>query len=382
MAEVIFSYQGNQTVIQCNTNEKMKDICLRFTSKLDINISKVFFLCNGVKLNEDLNFLDINTGKDKTNKIIILVNDINEVIEKEKIILAKEIICPICKDNIFINFHNYKINLTKCKNNHTINNILIKDFKDTQKVDISKIKCDACKKSNKSETYNNEFYSCLKCRINLCPICKYTHDNNHNIINYDYKNYICDVHYDNYIKYCKECNKNICLKCSKKHQNHNNIFYGDILPNENMKDELKEFKNYITKLNNDIQIIIKILNNVITNLDIYYNIYNDIINHYNEKKLNYQTLMNIDEFINYKNKVIKDIANILNEININNKFNKLMNIHHNINFENDINIQKKEQFSLDYEKFYQLKETLKIFKNSYNEERDEEKNMKYLKNTI
>ena len=156
MSEIIFSYQGNQTSIQCETNEKMKDICLKFTNKLELDINKIYFLFNGDKINvnEEAKLMDIIKGKE-INEIVILVNDINEEIKKENIILSKEVICPICKENISLNFYNYKINLINCKNNHNINHILIKDFKNSQKIDISKIICEICKIKNKSETYNN-----------------------------------------------------------------------------------------------------------------------------------------------------------------------------------------------------------------------------------
>ena len=154
---------------------------------------------------------------------------------------------------------------------------IIKDFQTTQKINISKVICEVCKENNKSETYKNEFYRCLNCGLNLCPLCKSNHDKNHNIINYENRNYICDIHNQNYDKYCKDCNKNICMNCSKEHKNHNSIYYGDILPNENIKEEINEFQNYIKELKNNIQNIINNLNNIIENFDIYYNIINDVI---------------------------------------------------------------------------------------------------------
>ena len=126
---VTFSYKGNKTSIQCEENQKMKDICINFSRKLYLDINKIYFLYNGDKLNEENKLIDIKKNKNINKKeIIILVNDINEIIKKENIISSKEIICPICKENIFINFHNYKINLIKCKNNHNINNIYIKNI--------------------------------------------------------------------------------------------------------------------------------------------------------------------------------------------------------------------------------------------------------------
>ena len=308
----------------------MKNICIRFSIKLNIDINKLYFLYNGDKLNEGLKLIDIKKNNN-INNINILASDKEEIIPKENIISSKEIICPICKENIFINFNNYKINLIKCKNNHNINNIYIKDFQTTQKINISKVICEVCKENNKSETYKNEFYRCLYCGINLCPLCKSNHDKNHNIINYENRNYICDSHNKNYDNYCKDCNKNICMNCLKEHKNHNSIYYGDILPNENIKEEINEFQNYIKELKNNIQNIINNLNNIIENFDIYYNIINDVINNYNNSNRNYETLINIDEFIKYKNKIMNDIKDIINDNNINNKFNKIMKIYDKIN---------------------------------------------------
>ena len=141
-----------------------------------------------------------------------------------------------------------------------------------EKIDISKIKCDNCKIKNKSNTYNNEFYRCNICKMNICPLCKSNHNNNHN---YDNKNYICELHNEDYIRYCKDCNLNICMMCFKEHKNHSIIDFGDIIISEEYnikeKDKLKE---YINKLNNNINEIIEILIKVKENIDIYYNIYN------------------------------------------------------------------------------------------------------------
>ena len=36
MAEIIFRYNGNETRMQCNKDEKMKEICKRFALKTNI----------------------------------------------------------------------------------------------------------------------------------------------------------------------------------------------------------------------------------------------------------------------------------------------------------------------------------------------------------
>ena len=211
-------------------------------------MNTIFFLYNGNKLNinEDLKVKDINKGKN-LNEINIVISDLNTEIKNEKkIILSIEIICPICKENIIIiNFDNYRIFLLQCKNNDKIYNIFIKDFKNTQKIDISKIKCENCQNKNKSNTFNNEFYRCLKCKLNVCPLCKSNHEKKHNIINYEDKDFKCDIHFDNYVNYCKNCNINICIQCTNEHENHEIIFYGKMkkIAIKEIKEEIKELKN-------------------------------------------------------------------------------------------------------------------------------------------
>ena len=43
MVEVIFNYKGIETLIQCNINDKMKDIINKFIIKRNIINKKLFF---------------------------------------------------------------------------------------------------------------------------------------------------------------------------------------------------------------------------------------------------------------------------------------------------------------------------------------------------
>ena len=82
------------------------------------------------------------------------------------------------------------MNLYNCKNNHNINNILINEFENMEKIDISKIICDNCKKKKKKKKNNafqKEFYRCNFCKINLCRFCKSNHYKSHKIVNYNNK---------------------------------------------------------------------------------------------------------------------------------------------------------------------------------------------------
>ena len=347
MFEVAFLYNGENTIIQCNLNDKMKDILKRFEIKLGKDINSLYFLYGGKKLEEELT-LEENINKDdiKLNKINIIVNDIDKEEEEEINIKSKEIICPICKESIKMNIFNYRIFLNECKNNHRINNILLKDFKNNQYINQNEIKCDSCKINTKSKAYNNEFYICNTCKIYLCPLCKKVkHDKNHNIIKYEEKYYICDKHNKLYNSYCMECKKDIYILCEKEHNNHEMINDGKLIPNiDEYKDKLNELRKSIDKLKENIKEIIDNLNEVIDNIELYYQISKEIINNYDYKNINYEILYNIKEINKNNENIIKDINNINKDKSINNKFNKIINIYNNI-YNDEItiiyNIKKK-----------------------------------------
>ena len=125
----------------------------------------------------------------------------------------------------------------QCKNGHSFENLSFKEFNDYQNINENKIKCHNCN-NTKYNSYNKKFYRCLTCKINLCPLCNQKHYTNHEIIDYNSKNYICPNHKDFYVSYCNNCKINLCIKCEQKHNNfHEIINYRNILPDE---DEIKK----------------------------------------------------------------------------------------------------------------------------------------------
>ena len=174
-------------------------------------------------------------------------------------------------------FSDYKIKLYDCKNGHNMENILLEEYENTQKIDTSKIICNIC---NKINLYNNEFYVCNRCKKNICQLCKSNHAKNHNINKYEQKEYICEIHKELYVKYCNTCKIIICLSCYNKHIKHEIISYKDIIPNlDELKNKMIKLKDSIDIFKSDIKIII---NKVREGIDIYYNINNNIINNYEE----------------------------------------------------------------------------------------------------
>jgi len=340
--KIIFSYNGSNTIIQSEKNKKLKDIYKSFINKVKAENKLLYYVYNGNNIqNDKLTFDEIANSEDKIrNEMNILVNELNQEeqnsLQTEYIIKSKEIICPECKENIKFKFEDYIISLYECKNNHDLD-LFIDKFNMTQKIDLSKIICQNCKIYNKGNVHDNTFYKCNTCKLNLCPICYFNHDKNHNIINYDDKNYICEEHNNKYIAYCKDCKQNICIFCEQNHKNDNLINYGLLIPNiDNINNDLNQLKLQKNKLINEIKEIINKLNKVIENFDIYYNINENLINNYDKNKMNYEILYNLNNINN--DVIIKDIENIINDNNIQTKFNKVINIYNKMNNNTNTNI--------------------------------------------
>ena len=118
MSKIIFSYNGLETIIQCNEEEKMEEIIKRYKNKIKVE-ENIYFIYNGIMLNEKLKYGEIINEEDKKRNIMnILVYEINKKKEKENMIKMNKIICPECKEDILININEYKFNLYNCKNKH------------------------------------------------------------------------------------------------------------------------------------------------------------------------------------------------------------------------------------------------------------------------
>ena len=86
MAKVVFSFNGNEIIIQCTKEDKMKDICNKFATKIDININSLLFLYNGNKINYEQTFKQHANSIDNNNsQMNLLVYQIkNEGIKCKK----------------------------------------------------------------------------------------------------------------------------------------------------------------------------------------------------------------------------------------------------------------------------------------------------------
>ena len=320
MEKIIFIYNGKSTTIQCQKDEYLKDICQKFASKVNAELSKIYFLYGGKVLDINQTFNNIYDKNYNIIKILVYsLENNNSNNSKEN---PKEIICPKCENNCLINFDEYKINTSGCKFYHNTNNITLNEFINSQKIDSSKKICKDCENNNKSISYN--FYKCLTCKKDICPLCMNQNHKEHNNIEYDKVNYIYNLHNESFNSFCKKCNENLCIFCESGHKDKENIiYYRDILLKKDlMKNQIEELKNIINIYKEKIEEIKNILDKINTNLEIYFNINDNLYKNFEDKNRNFQILKSMNNIVN-NNNIIEELNMIKNK---NDKIEFLSNI--------------------------------------------------------
>ena len=356
MVEIEFIYDSRKIIVQGKLEENFETIISKFINKAQTEKNSVYYLYQGKILdysNKNLKLVEIMVSDDKTlNKMKILVFDKNGAKNKDNsLIPSKNIICPECKEFSQIKIKDYKIELFGCKNGHDIDGILLKDFQNTQKINASQIKCNICKERNKSNTHNNEFYRCINCKINLCPLCKSIHDNYHYIINYEKQYFICYIHKEFYSEYCEDCKLNICSLCTNEHKRHKIKAFKEMIPNIlDIKNELNTFRKKIDESNKIIEKTIDKLKKIIENNEIYYNIFKGMIKSYENNDINNELLQNLKE-LKYKN--------YMNDINEDN----LLDIYHKMNNKIQIKIYDDGEYKGELKNNMRDGKGIMIYKN-------------------
>ena len=136
----------------------------------------------------------------------------------------------------------------------------------------------------------------------------------------------------------------------------------DILPKkEDLIKTKDEIKSTIDKFNSQIRALISILNDVKDKINMYYKIYEDIINNYDNKNRNYEIIYNINQLQNNK---IKDELDKIIEYNIIEKYKYIFNVYQTMNID-EINIiynikDLKEVQLFDYNFIKRNKNKLKL----------------------
>ena len=96
MAKVIFTFENEEIIIQCNIKDKMKDIFMNFSIKEQKDLNNLYFIYNGNIIKEDMEYSQILNEEDKKRNIMnIIVYENNSL--NENMIKSKEIICQNVK---------------------------------------------------------------------------------------------------------------------------------------------------------------------------------------------------------------------------------------------------------------------------------------------
>jgi len=137
--KVIFELDGNNLIIQCSSQDKMKDICQKYATKINKNIDSLLFIYEGNKINFELTFSNQVNSIDRNNgemKILVNKKENNKSISPSCIKLNKDDNATLknkelLKDvkskyivDIFFSFINERIKLKIVKYNKHLQNII------------------------------------------------------------------------------------------------------------------------------------------------------------------------------------------------------------------------------------------------------------------
>ena len=333
--KIIINVNYNDEIItnECNPQEKMEKVYQILSKKGGLDINSIYLCYNERVIIQNIriqDFLNYDDKKRNEIKIYAVFKDSKAQFKK-----SKQVICPICGESAQVKLIDCKISIQECKYNHKIEDLNFIEFETSQLINESKIICNKCDHS-KGNTFGNEFYICKSCNLSLCPICKFRHDKAHDIIHYDDKYFICGLHNELNSLYCKNCKKNLCTLCEQDHDDHDIISLGKLIVKKNdLENRIKEFKKSLDKFKQDIKNIIKIFQKILDYCENFYKINEELIQNYNVKKRNYNTLNSLKEF--YNDDISKKLENIISYENYGQKIIQICKMYNSLD-NNKLNI--------------------------------------------
>lgn len=222
----------------------------------------------------------------------------------------------------------------ECFNKHGVMYSALEDFCN-DKNQLDSIKCCKCNSLQGIVDSSSKFFNyCKNCKKFYCPSCNAKHfnkySNSHNTISIQGLDFLCKVHGSPYSSFCFKCNYNICKFCQQReHLKHEIYNLNEKKPNEQKMQEIslkiEKQNSLVEKVNQILDDFIKIAN---TKIKVYkqkinsiIKLNNQILNCIEEKKINYQSIVNLDKIIDLdlNNDIgwFKDIQNNLEKfINI------------------------------------------------------------------
>ena len=255
------------------------------------------------------------------------------IVYKEKIRCNMCYEIPIIKEMINGGGLSYFIS-AECLNKHGVMYSALPDFCN-EKNQIDNIKCYNCNSYQGIVDSSSKFFNyCKNCKKFYCPSCNIKHfnkySNSHNTTSIQGYDFLCKIHGSPYSCFCVKCNDNICKFCQQReHLKHEIINYKEIKPNEQKLQEIslkiEKQKSLVDEVNKILDDFIKITNTKIKDykekLGSIIKFNGQILNCIEEKKINYQSIVNLDKIIDL------DINNDIGWINeIQNNLEKFINV--------------------------------------------------------
>ena len=360
MVTIEFEYNNKITNIKANISDIINDITKKFFLNENIDSDSVELLHNGKMVDIKEKIETLMDVLDKKNKIIKIKVQ-NKTNNKGK---SYEIFCPKCFEPCRVKIDNYLIKLYDCKNRHQIENIELDDFINIEKITNPYLECKMCHKI-KGKNQNKNYKRCVNCRINLCSDCISIHENSHKIIDINVNTYQCEIHQKSYNAYCLNCRMDICDECHTFHKEHKFQTFEEMRPNiEDIKIKLMWIRYAINSFEENVKELINDLNTVMNNMEIYYNLYDSLVNNYNTDKINYENLLNLKEIIN--DEIIKELNYIIKcaknrkAYNIFNIYNKMKETNNEITINYAIKNKKNQAKSKGNNKIEINQESINI----------------------
>ena len=256
-----------------------------------------------------------------------------KISEKAKQFIYKEKIrCSICYEVPIIkeitNTGGATFFITaECLNRHGVLLCAIEDFC-SDKTQLSHIKCFNCNTvQGVVDSVASFFYFCKDCNRFFCPKCFRAHykkfKNTHSISRIDKIDNICKEHDGPFNSFCVDCNMNLCPLCLQRiHFEHKTLTYSSIMPPAN---EINEILSKLDQQKAQLDIIylnldkfVKFVSdkvaeykkNINTALKFNTLVYNSL----QEKRINYQSIVNIKKVLDIDITDVSFIKDIKDEI--------------------------------------------------------------------
>ena len=307
------------------------------------NSQKVDFL-----LKDKIFFSSYMNEDNKNVNENVIENDINLNV----INLGSSIICPEedCFRNAIISIEPISFDIKSDCGFHIKNMNILKYVESAGKEKEENECCSLCNKSYKDILDEKKtLYKCY-CGHNICDTCKSEHlngndENEHNLIDFDKKDYICCCSKDfkKFLGFCVGCKKNICILCDNQHKGHPIKKFSELY--KLGKDEKNKRKQILDEKKEDIEKIKKIIDDWMSKVKKFFEIYKKKLDLFWE--INNLILNKYDLGKNYYEE-IKNVENI--HFDFDNKLLDLINSEEDFKKQNEIMFKMINEYFVDYNK--------------------------------